>query len=99
MAIVSLVGPTLTNAFSVDRKKNWFEHCRLECRPLYYGRHVDDIFVLFSLPERLKRVIVTKNSCQLNIYFTLENEKDKRMSFPDVNIICEKDKFTTSDYC
>ena len=56
MAIVSLVGPTLTNAFSVDRKENWFEHCRLECRPLYYGRHVDDIFVLFSLPERLKRV-------------------------------------------
>ena len=30
--------------------------------------------------------------------FTIENEKDNRMSFLDVNIIREKDKFTTSVY-
>ena len=34
----------------------------------------------------------------LNISFTVENEKDYRMSFLDVNIIREKDKFTTSVY-
>ena len=55
VAIVSPVGPTLTNAFSVDHKKNWLEHCRLEYKPLYYGRHVD-IFFLFNLAERPKRV-------------------------------------------
>ena len=31
--------------------------------------------------------------------FTIENEKDNRMSFLDVNIICEKDKVITSVYC
>ena len=58
------------------------------------------IYLFYLVYQNVLNVfIVTKNSCQLNIYFTLENEKDKRMSFPDVNIICEKDKFTTSDYC
>ena len=38
------------------------------------------------------------NSRHFNISFTLENEKDNRMSFLDVNIICEQGKFTTSVY-
>ena len=38
------------------------------------------------------------NSRHLNISLTMENEKDNRMSFLDVNIFREKDKFTTSVY-
>ena len=48
--------------------------------------------------EHFKRFHSYLNSSHLNISFTIENEKDNRMSFLDVNIIREKDKFTTSVY-
>ena len=82
----------------VYHEKNWPGHCPLEYRPLYYRRYVDDIFVLFNFAEHLKRFHSYLNSRYLNISFTTETEKDNRMSFPDVDIICEKDKFTTSVY-
>ena len=94
----SPLDPTLTNAFLVYHEKNQLEHFPLEYRPLYYRRYVDDIFVLFNLAEHLKCFHSYLHSRHLNISFTIENEKDNRMSFLDVNIIREKDKFTTSVY-
>ena len=82
----------------VCHEKNWLEHCPLECRPLYYRRYVDDIFYLFNSAEHLKRFHSSLNPPRLNISFTIENEKDNRMFFLDVNTIREKDKFTTSVY-
>ena len=79
-------------------KKNWLERCPLEYRPLYYWRYIDDIFVLFNSAEDLKHFHSYLNSRHLNISFTIENEKDNRMSFLDINIIQKKDKFTTSVY-
>ena len=92
----SPLGPTLANAFLVYHEKNWLEHCPVEHRPLYYRRYVDDIFVLFNSSKHLKRFYSYLNSRHFNISFTAENEKDNRMSFVDVNIICEKDNFTAS---
>ena len=82
----------------VYHEKNWLEHCPGEYRPLYYRRYADDIFVLFNSAEHLKRFYSCLNSPHLNISLTIENEKDNRMSFLDVNLIREKDKFTTSVY-
>ena len=98
VAMGSPLGPTLANAFLVYHEKNWLEHCPVEYRPSYYRRYVDDIFVLFNSAEHLKRFYSYLNSRHLNISLTIENEKDNRMSFLDVNIIREKDKFTTSVY-
>ena len=70
----------------------------MEYRPLYYRRYVDNIFVLFNSAEHLKRFYSYLNSRHLNISLTIENEKGNRMSFLDVNIIREKEKFTTSVY-
>ena len=98
MATVSPLGPTLANVFLVYHEKNWLEHCPVEYRPLYYRRYVDDIFVLFNSAKHLKRFYSYLNSRHLNISLTMENEEDNRMSFLDVNIIREKDKFTTSVY-
>ena len=98
VAMGSPLGPTLANAFLVYHQKNWLEHCPVEYGPLYYRRYVDDIFVLFNSAEHLKRFYSYLNSRHLNISLTIENEKDNRMSFLDVNIIREKDKFTTSVY-
>ena len=92
------LGLTLANAFLVYHKKNWLEHCQVEYRPLYYRRYIDDIFVLFNSAEHLKRFYSYLNSRHFNISLTIENEKDNRMSFLDVNTIREKDKFTTSVY-
>ena len=59
----------------------------------------DYVFVLFNSLEHLKRFQSYLNSPHFNISFTIENEKDNRMFFLDVNIIREKNKFTTSVYC
>ena len=93
VAMGSPLGPTLANAFLVYHEKNWLEHCPLKYRSLYYRRNVDDIFILFNSGEHLKRF-----HSYLNISFAIENVKDNRMSFLDVNIIREKDNFTTSVY-
>ena len=79
-------------------RKNWPEYCPVEYRPLYYRRYVDDIFVLFNSAEHLKHFYSYLNSRHLNVSLTIENEKDNRMSFLDLSIIREKDKFTTSVY-
>ena len=99
MAIGSPIGPTLANAFLVYHEKSWLEHCPLEYRPLHYRRYLDDILVLFNSAEHLKRFHSYLNSCHLNVSFVMESEKDNRMSFLGVNIIREKDKFTSSAYC
>ena len=49
-------------------------------------------------PEHLKCFQSYLNSRHVNISITIENEKDNRMSFLDVNIIREQGKFTTSVY-
>ena len=94
----SSLGLTLANAFLVYHGKNWLKHSPLEYRPLYYRRYDDDIFVLFNSAEHLKRFHSYLNPCHLNMSFIIENEKDNRMPFLDVNIIREKEKFTTSVY-
>ena len=71
----------------------------MEYRPASHCRYVDDIFVLFNSAEVLKSFYSDLNSRHLNLSLTIENEKHNRMSFLDVNIIREKDKFTTSVYC
>ena len=98
VAMGSPLGPTLANAFLVYNEKNWLEHFPLEYRPFYYRRYVNDIFVLFNSAEHLKRFHSYLNSRHLNISFTIENEKGNRMFFLGINIIREKDKFTTSVY-
>ena len=96
VAMGSPLGPTLANVFLVYHQKSWLKHCSLESRSLCYRRYVDDIFVLFNSAEHLKPYL---NSCHLNMSFTMENEKDNRMSFLDVNMIRGKNKFATFVYC
>ena len=98
VAMAPPLDPTLANAFLVCHEKNWLEHCPVEHRPLYYRRYVDDIFVLFNSVEHHKRSYSYLNSRHLIISLTIENEKNNRMSFLDVNIIHEKDRFITSVY-
>ena len=46
--------PTLANAFTVYFEKNWSHNSPPGFKPHYYQQYVDDIFVLFTLPEHLE---------------------------------------------
>ena len=56
------------------------------------------MFVLFKLSDYLKRFQSYLNFCHVNMSFTIETEKNNKISFLDVNVICELGKFITSGY-
>ena len=91
------LGSTLANAFLGYHEKNWLERCPLEHIPFYHLRYVEDTFVLLNSPGHLKVFQLLKFSLYQHI-FTIENEKDNRMPFLEINIIREQSKFTTSVY-
>ena len=45
---------SLVNAFLVNFEKNWMKNCRFDCKPHYYRRYVENIFVFFTSPEHLE---------------------------------------------
>ena len=96
-AVGSSVGPTLANVFLVYFEKNWLQNCpsSLHFKP-HYCRCVDDIFVLFTLPEHLEAFRNFRNDHQTNMLFITENEKQNRMSLLDAHIIRQDKTFTTS---
>ena len=48
VAMGSPLGPTLANIFIIHYGDIWLQNCSLECKPSYYKRYVDDIFVFES---------------------------------------------------
>ena len=67
-------------------------------KPHYYRRYIDDIFVLFASPKHLKGFRNFLNDRLANISFTIESEKQNRISFLDVQITHEDETFTASVY-
>jgi len=98
VAMGSPLGPTLANAFLCHFEKNWLENCPLEFRPKFYKRYVDDIFVLFSSQDEVKKCVNYMNDLHPNIKFTYDIEKDHTFSFLDVKITRENNHFSTSVY-
>ena len=90
--IGSPLGPTLANAFLGNFEKNWPQNFPSDFRPYYYRQHVDDIFVLFDSPKHLEAFRNFLNGWHANMSFTIESEKQNRMSFLDVQISPE-DKY------
>ena len=82
----SPLGPKLANAFLVYFEKNSLQDCLSDFKPHYYRRYVDDIFNLFNSPEAFRKFL---NRRHANMSLTIENGKQDRMSFLDVQIIRE----------
>ena len=82
----SPLGLTLANAFLIFFQKNWLQNCSSDFRSHYNWWYVDNIFVLFTSPEHLEafKIFWGQNA---NMSFTIKNEKQNRMSFPDLQII------------
>ena len=94
----SPLGPSLANAFLSYYEKNWLNNCPQGFKPVFYRRYVDDIFLLFKSNDHLKYFQDFLNSCHINMSFSMETEKENKLSFLDVEVIREQGKFTTTVY-
>ena len=56
------------------------------------------MIALFTFPEHLEAFSHFLNGRHASMSSKIENEKQNRISFPDVQIICEDKTFTTSVY-
>ena len=89
---------SLANLFLALHEQNWLDSYPLECRPSYYGRYGDDIFVLSKTSDHVKRFQSYFNSCHVNMTFTVETEQNNKILSLDDNVIREQGKFITSVY-
>ena len=92
------LGPTLANAFLCFYEKKWLEQCPEEFNPVYYRRYVDDIFVLLRSQDHLIKFRDYFNKCHPNMNFTLEQEKNGKLSFLEVEVSRDGNTFVTSVY-
>ena len=94
----SPLGPSLDNAFLSYYEKNWLNNCPQGFKSVFYRPDVDDIFILFKSNDHLKYFHDYLNSFHINMPFSMETKKDKKLSFLDVEFIGEQGKFTTTVY-
>ena len=94
----SPLGLTLANAFLVHFEKNWLQNCPSDLQPYYYRWYVNDIFVLFTSLKHLEAFRNFLNGRHAIMSFTIEREKQNRMSFLGIAIIRKNKTFTTSVY-
>ena len=95
--MVSPLGLTLPNVFMCYFENILLEYCPACFKPIVYRRFVDDTFLLFRAKdhvEKLKSIPTNK----IKTKFTLKLEQNGSLSFLDVTIICENNKFVTSVY-
>ena len=95
VAMVSPLGPTLANISFCYHERNWLKDCPKNFKPIYYKRYVDDIFVLFNKPEHAQFFLEYINKKHKNIKFSIETKLNRSLSFLDVKIFPENEKFVT----
>ena len=76
----------------------WLEQCPEECKPVYYRRYVDDIFILFRSQDHLVKFRDYFKKFHPNMNFTFEQEKNGKLSFLDVEVSRDGNTFVTSVY-
>ena len=94
----SPLGPTLANIFLSHHETTWLNECPVQFKPVYYRRYVDDIVVLFKSRNHVKKFRKYLNSRHKCMSFSVEEEKDNKLSFLDVKVTREDNKFITSTY-
>jgi hypothetical protein len=90
------LGPTFANLFMCSHETQWLDDCPLEFRPVLYQRYVDDTFLLFKQQSHASLFLNFLNSRHSNIKFTMECEINSKLSFLDVLVSRENNRFDTS---
>ena len=94
----SPLGPTLASVFLCYHEKIWLQNCPCEFKPVIYRRYVDDVFLLFRSKHHIEKFRNYLNRQHKNIKFTSETENKNSMSFLDIKITRNNNKFMTSVY-
>ena len=94
----SPLGPTLANVFMCYFENIWLENCPAHFKPIVYRRFVDDTFLLFRTKDHVEKFKNYLNKQHKNIKFTSEIEENGSLSFLDITITSENNKFVTSVY-
>ena len=98
IAMGSPLGPTLANVFMCHFENIWLENCPSHFKPIVYRRLVDDTFVLFRSKDHVEKFRNYLNKQHKNIKFTSEIEENGLLSYLDVKISRQNNKFATSVY-
>ena len=95
MAMGSPLGPTFANIFMCHLEEKFLAECPSWFKPVYYRRYVDDTFALFHQQEHAQLFLNFINTCHPNIKFTMDLEKDNKISFLDVDLCKTVEGFNT----
>ena len=82
----SPLGPTFANIFLCHHEQKWLEFCPSHFKPVLYRRYVDDTFVIFKHKSHAPLFLDYLNSQHRNICFTMDGEKNSKLSFLDLTI-------------
>ena len=99
VAMGSPLGPTLANVFLCYHEKIWLQNCPSEFKLVIYRKYVDDTFLLFRSKHHIEKFRYYLNRQHKNIKFTSEAESENFISFLDIKITRNNNKFMTSVYC
>ena len=99
VAMGSPLGPTLANVFMCHFENIWLENCPIHFKPIVCRRFVDDTFLLFWTKDDVEKFKNYLNKQHKNIKFTSEIEENGLLSFLDITISREDNKFVTLVYC
>ena len=89
---------TRLNQFNTMLHWQFPGQCPPEFRPVIYKRYVDDTFLLFQNINQIEKFKYYLNLQHANIKVTYEIEMNNSLSFLDIKIVRESNKFTTSVY-
>ena len=99
----SPLGLTLASVFLCYHEKIWLQNWPSQFKPVIYRRYVDDTFLLFRSKHHIEKLLyyLTQKfwyySTQ-NIKFTSRTENENSISFLDIKITRDNNKFMTSVY-
>ena len=74
----------------------WLDKCLLQFKSKYYGRYIDDMFLMFEKKDHVKRFLKYMNSRHQNIKFTFDEEHNNNITFLDISITRVGNKLQTS---
>ena len=92
----SPLGPALANAFLCHHERKCLSECPVAYAPIFYKRYVDNIFVLLKSENQVNNLLFYSNFQNPNIRFTCEIEKDRSLTFLDIDVYRGNNKFETS---
>ena len=97
MALGSPLWLIMENIFLSFCEVKWLEQCPKEFKPVCYRRYVD-IFILIESAEHLSKFRDYFNTCNPDMSFSFEQEKNGKFSFLDVEVSRGKVKFVATVY-